>query len=424
MGNRKRLILWITALLFAVSGISTALWAQSEMSVPYINIGLKEYLELVLVHNLELAAERYNLSIAEAEVAAARVFPDPTLSFEWGRDGGENSYTTELEQTIELGKRRARIDLARSGQNLAHAQFNDFLRNLLADATIAYLEAMKNRNLYEVTENSYQMLKQLAQADSIRLSLGIIMSIDAMQSKLEAGMLYNELMVLDAEQRNAFANLSNHIGIYHADTLYFPTQEFERVEKVVSFEQLVETALDNRPDLMTARQQVDYSGSALRLIRAERRMDIDLKVGATNSKLNSHYLSPTDAEITAGIAIPLKFSNLNKAEVRIAQYELEQSELNYKSLEIAVKNEVLQAYNRYQAIMKQVKNFDFGLLKQAKAVLEGKTYSYSRGESSLLEVLDAQRTYNEVNSMYYQTMYDYHTALVELERACGAKIPE
>jgi cobalt-zinc-cadmium efflux system outer membrane protein len=404
MGNRKRLILWITALLFAVSGISTALWAQSEMSVPYINIGLKEYLELVLVHNLELAAERYNLSIAEAEVAAARVFPDPTLSFEWGRDGGENSYTTELEQTIELGKRRARIDLARSGQNLAHAQFNDFLRNLLADATIAYLEAMKNRNLYEVTENSYQMLKQLAQADSIRLSLGIIMSIDAMQSKLEAGMLYNELMVLDAEQRNAFANLSNHIGIYHADTLYFPTQEFERVEKVVSFEQLLETAL--------------------RLIRAERRMDIDLKVGATNSKLNSHYLSPTDAEITAGIAIPLKFSNLNKAEVRIAQYELEQSELNYKSLEIAVKNEVLQAYNRYQAIMKQVKNFDFGLLKQAKAVLEGKTYSYSRGESSLLEVLDAQRTYNEVNSMYYQTMYDYHTALVELERACGAKIPE
>jgi cobalt-zinc-cadmium efflux system outer membrane protein len=268
------------------------------------------------------------------------------------------------------------------------------------------------------------MLKQLAQADSIRLSLGIIMSIDAMQSKLEAGMLYNELMVLDAEQRNAFANLSNHIGIYHADTLYFPTQEFERVEKVVSFEQLLETALDNRPDLMTARQQVDYSGSALRLIRAERRMDIDLKVGATNSKLNSHYLSPTDAEITAGIAIPLKFSNLNKAEVRIAQYELEQSELNYKSLEIAVKNEVLQAYNRYQAIMKQVKNFDFGLLKQAKAVLEGKTYSYSRGESSLLEVLDAQRTYNEVNSMYYQTMYDYHTALVELERACGAKIPE
>jgi cobalt-zinc-cadmium efflux system outer membrane protein len=46
-------------------------------------------------------------------------------------------------------------------------------------------------------------------------------------------------------------------------------------------------------------------------------------------------------------------------------------------------------------------------------------YSYKRGQSSLLEVLNAQRTYNDVQHDYYGTLHDYAVALVELERAAG-----
>ena len=51
--------------------------------------------------------------------------------------------------------------------------------------------------------------------------------------------------------------------------------------------------------------------------------------------------------------------------------------------------------------------------------MDGKIFSYNRGEVSLLEVLDAQRTYDEVQAQYIETLFNYSSALVELERSAG-----
>ena len=59
------------------------------------------------------------------------------------------------------------------------------------------------------------------------------------------------------------------------------------------------------------------------------------------------------------------------------------------------------------------------MLEEAKQVYEGIKYSYQRGASSLLEVLDAQRTYNETQQAYAETLFGYASALVELENAVG-----
>ena len=58
-------------------------------------------------------------------------------------------------------------------------------------------------------------------------------------------------------------------------------------------------------------------------------------------------------------------------------------------------------------------------MAEASAILEGKVYSYERGEVSLLEVLNAQRIYNEVKQIYYQVLYSYAASLIELDRAAG-----
>ena len=52
-------------------------------------------------------------------------------------------------------------------------------------------------------------------------------------------------------------------------------------------------------------------------------------------------------------------------------------------------------------------------------MVKGKIYSYDRGETSLLEVLNAQRTYDEVRILYIETLYNYAASLVELETSAG-----
>ena len=123
--------------------------------------------------------------------------------------------------------------------------------------------------------------------------------------------------------------------------------------------------------------------------------------------------------MTAGIAVPLKFSNFNKGTVRAARYREQQAEAQYKQALLQVQTEVMQAYRNYQSFAEQVNHYEDGLLRQAREVMDGKIYSYNRGEVSLLEVLDAQRTYDEVQAQYIETLFNYSSALVELERSTG-----
>lgn len=160
---------------------------------------------------------------------------------------------------------------------------------------------------------------------------------------------------------------------------------------------------------------------ALKVARRERNTDVDLSIAVSrNARVyNEEAPAPPFTGVTAGIAVPLKFSNFNKGTVRAARYREQQAEAQYKQALLQVQTEVMQAYRNYQSFAEQVNHYQDGLLRQAREVMDGKIYSYNRGEVSLLEVLDAQRTYDEVQAQYIETLFNYSSALVELERSAG-----
>lgn len=415
----------IGLIIIIILSISQFSFSQVDSSFNYIDLRYEDYLKMVVTGNLEFIAEKYNMNIADAKIESAKVFQNSYISFDWAGNNENNSIhgysvSTEISKTFELGqKRKARINLAKSESTLTNALLTEYFRNLQADATLDYLTALKQNYLFEVMLNSYQMMKKLSDADSIRLSLGSIKAIDASQSKLEAGVLLNDLFQIDADRKNSFLNLSTKTSTYHLDTMFFPVGKFDKFERSFILNELLYTALNNRADLMAAKSNITYNKYFLTLTKKERITDIDFKVGTSNTYLNNSVFSPDANEIFAGIAIPLKFSNFNKGEIKIAQFQIEQAELLYKQVEINIKNEVVQAYNQYTSLCKQVENYNQGLLEQSKIVLDGKIYSYSRGETSLLEVLNAQRTYNDLQTSYYETLYNCYAALVEFERAVG-----
>ena len=66
-----------------------------------------------------------------------------------------------------------------------------------------------------------------------------------------------------------------------------------------------------------------------------------------------------------------------------------------------------------------MKQFDDEIVNNANLIVEAKKYSYSRGNTSLLEVLDAQRTYNEIQVQYLEMLFNCALGLIELERTVG-----
>ena len=158
-----------------------------------------------------------------------------------------------MVKTIDLGgERKVRIDLTRSEKELTMSLVADYFRNLQAEATLFYLEAMKHRQLFIVRYNSYQTMKKLAEADSIRYKLGSIMEIDAIQSKLEAGILQNELIHAVSEWKNSLWDIAVLTGTSKNDTLFLPSSHLHEVTRDFVLDKLIMEALNNRSDIQAA----------------------------------------------------------------------------------------------------------------------------------------------------------------------------
>ncbi|MCF6357212.1 MAG: TolC family protein, partial [Draconibacterium sp.] len=414
-------ILLIVIVLLSCAG--EVLVAQTDTSFIKQHVNLNQFLQVVSENNLEFAAEKYNVQISEAAIEMARVVPDPTFSFDWleNREQKERSgfgYASELGTTVEFGKRRARVGLAKSELSVTQAKLDDYFRNLRADAALVFLEAEKQNQLYLIKQKSYLTMKKLADADSIRLELGSIMETDAIQSKLEAGMLMNELLQADANWRNALHELNLFAGVSAIDTLFIPQIRMKGILRSFNLNSLIEVAVQNRSDVVSAKLNMEVSAKNRELVKRERNIDLDLKLGLEND-----YSLPNSGSgakiISAGVGIPLKFSNFNKGEINAAELFEQQTEKQFNFVTQKITNEIVKAYQYFLSTEKQVINYQENLLKQSEHVLKGKIYSYDRGETSLLEVLNAQRTFNEIQSSYIEILVDNYMALVDLERTAG-----
>lgn len=395
---------------------TNALFLYINASEPKDGISFQEYLSQVGKNNLSYLAERYNIQIADAEIISSKVMPDPEFNFEALNENLDISLTYDLE----LGnKRGARVRLAKSQAEIEKLSVEFFFQELRAEASSAFVEAMTQKDLLEVKRSSYEYMLQLSKSDSIRFNLGEITENEARQSKIEATLLLNEMYQQEAEYKSSLATLNQYMG-KTIDFLDIPLGTWSAFDKSYLLPAMIESALDSRIDLKADIKKMEMAANELKVVKAERKMNINLMVGYERGWNGRHRYLPSEfSMLKAGFSIPLKFSNTNKGAIKSAEYVQKKVEIESQNTQLQVQKEVAQAYYNYEASQKQVREFDKGLLEDSKKLLDGIIYKYKRGETNILEVLMAQRTYNEVQVQYLETLRGNADALIELQKACG-----
>ena len=139
-----------------------------------------------------------------------------------------------------------------------------------------------------------------------------------------------------------------------------------------------------------------------------------------NSRVrNEEAPAPEFVGYTVGVGIPLPVSNLNRGEIRSGQYKVRQAQIQTDIARRTAHSEIIKAYNNYLSALNRLSDYNTFIMDNAQQVLDGKLYAYRRGETSLLEVINAQHTYNELQQSYAECLHDCLSALVELESASG-----
>jgi len=411
-----------------------ARWGVTN-SIPSTNeITFAEFLHEAVSANLEFAAQRYNLSIVEAAVAAARQFQNPTMELSGGRDVTHNgrerlpsTIEVALTQTIELGgKRKYRILSARQAYAGAAATLEGFLRNLKLDAASAFAEALALSRSAEEKSQSAEYLSRLLQTQNERRRAGDISQADLLQTKVAEQQFQNEVLTAHADAQKACLALSGFLGRDRGQTLLIAKGNLEIRTRDFDVPGLLAEALRTREDLISLRHARDSAQSNIGLQRANRVPNVDVGVGWTHNTASENAISPAPEFDSVGLSFsfPLPLWNRNQASIASARFVAEQAQKQLEAAELKAEVEIRQSFNAYRSAVARVGHYQSGILIDADALLEAKLFSYQRGQATLLELLNAQRTTTEVRSSYNEALADQAKALIELERAAGLSMGE
>ena len=150
---------------------------------------------------------------------------------------------------------------------------------------------------------------------------------------------------------------------------------------------------------------------------------IDIGVGGSwqhNFAVAGQSPLPPSDFVGATLSVPIPISRIYRGELDVAHATHRQAEAGSQGAAIRVETDVRQAVAKYEAAAARVKLYDSGVLADADQVLEKTLYNYQRGGSTLVEVLVAQRTDNDVHLAYADALADAAHALIAVQQAVGS----
>lgn len=385
-----------------------------------------QFLRAVAEGNLQLAAQKFNIPIAAAQLDAARVYPDPTIQSSAagdvsGKDQGA-IYSAQLGQEIVMGgKITQRLAAAQAGLASSNAALADYWRNLRATAADAFIDGLTQILIIQRKIKALQRADQLVALNSQRLQVKQSSEDNFLRAKVGELEARSDLLSSEATLQKTLAGLNVLSGQPESGGLIVPQGNFSQPPRNFALQDLINHAMTSRSDVLVARAAVDKAKAQYRLTRANLIPDPTVAALYVHNTAITHPLDPAPRWDSLGmqlqIAIPL--SDLNNGTRQAAYYNELQAERQLTATELQTQNDVRTAYESYRLAVVTTEQFGDELLNDARSVYKERLFKLEKGLVALTDVLDAHAALNQLYIDYFNALDAQAKALVALEQAAG-----
>jgi cobalt-zinc-cadmium efflux system outer membrane protein len=398
---------------------------------------LDELLQRALSNNRDYLASVERVREAEAQLRQAGVRPAPSLDAEGGSTrllgtAGSQEYSIAYSHPFETaGKRANRISVATLGIEIAKAEAGQRRRTLTLEVAQAYADAL----------NAFRKAAVLAEvaridAETLRLISARVSEGDA--APLERRLLETEIARNEAERALALGRQETSVLALERIGALPPgsaalTPDLPRTMAMPAVEQLLQKALEARPDLRLMRLLEQQAGASVELAKAESSPNItaSARYAFRNSTFDQFgfdsagALTPVrDREnvLSFGVSAPLFAGRKNQANVEAAVSRGREARLRREYLDAAVPSEVKLAGRNWAAAKEALEIYTARILPQAEKNLDVIRQAWQLGQSRFLDVLNEQRRLTDLHLSQVDAETAVMKAWAELEHAVGEEI--
>lgn len=396
---------------------------------------LDQAIERLIGYNLDLRVQFHEIPKSEADVLTAGLRANPVFyadgqlipygKFSEERPGGATQYDVNISHPFDLsGKRQARTLVATRARRVLEAQYQDAVRQQVDGLYTAYATVLGAKETVRYARASVGGLQQLLDKTE-RLQRGGERSrgdVERVRVQLDSA----RIGLFDAEEALKAAKRPL------TPLLNLPLAEVEALEVAGSIEdtfpapprgdELAGLAVANRPDLWAARLGVGLAEADVRLARAERFQDVYLLYQPYTFQNNAPFDAKSAHSWALGVTVPLPVYNRNQGNIARAKVNVSQTKTQLAALEQKVVTEVRQAEREYDVTRLAVDRIERELLPGARRLRDVTVTQYNQGEAALVDVLLAQRDYNDVVRQYRDTQVRHRRSMLALNTAVGLRV--
>lgn len=423
--------LYLTLMSCAFALFVQPVYAQDLQVLKYSSAKIEA---LFLENNLQLIAEKMNVSLADAEISQAKLWDNPELSIEevnlWSRknqreeleaDGfpRHTQFSIELSQLIQTaGKRRKLVNSLKVSKEIAIMEFEDVLRTLKIELRTLIYETEYLQSYRDVLLVQEESLIQLINAYKKQTQQGNVAKSELL--RLQSGLLelQNESNETAVELNEQQRKLKSFLNLSPLCVIEVDNQEIKTIHPdQVSLTQLFDQARDFRPDIKRGQLQTLFHQKNLKYEKAQRIPDLTLS--AAYDRRGGVWKD----YIGFGVSFDIPFLNRNQGNIKAAKINIEQSKILDQEQQNSMEQEITEAFSNYQRAFffyTDVENNE--LLTELDDMLNIYTKNFLRRNISMLEYLDFMEAYKSSKQIKLNSRKNLYASFEEFQNTVGSEI--
>ncbi|MGH9328247.1 MAG: TolC family protein [Terriglobia bacterium] len=399
--------------------------AQNQPSV--VRIDLEQAIQLALTHNHQLLADQTLISQSRAAEITASLRPNPVFltdglfvpffspsSLTGGVLNNISEFDAGVSYTIERGhKRQARIRAARDQTTVTATQVTDAERLLTFNVAQQFISVLLAKSTLQLAQQDLGSFQNTVNISAAQYKAGDISEGDFLKTKLQLLTFQTDVSSAQVALVQSLAGLRQLVGYDAVPAHYDVIGQLSYTPRPLNLLDLEAEALRLRPDLLAAKQNVVAADSQYGLARANGKRDLTLQANYTHvSELNN-------ASLFGSIEIPI--FDRNQGVIAQTHYAITQAQEAERATDDQVLTDVKDAFASLETNGEVVELYRSGYLKEAQESRDISRYAYRRGAASLLDFLDAERSYRATELAYRGALAAYMTSVEQLKEAVGTR---
>ncbi|HTV57328.1 MAG TPA: TolC family protein [Verrucomicrobiae bacterium] len=392
-----------------------------------VRITLDDAIQLALKHNHALLAARTTIQQSEAEETTANLRPNPALTVDaqYLPIFSPNQFSDEyLDDTAEFDvgisylfergkKRQHRLEAARDITAVTRSTVADNERSLTFLVASQFIGVELAESTLALARQDLQSFQNTVDISEVRYKAGDISEGDYLKIKLQLLQFQQDVSQAELAKVQSLVGLRQLLGYDSVPEDYDVAGDFSYQPVTLKLEDLQAKAIQNRPDLRAAEQGITAAKSQYTLAKANGKVDV------TGTFSYNHVSAVNAGSFFANFQLPI--FNRNQGEIARTQFAVTQAQEQERAASDQVLSDVRDAYEGVRSNDQVVSLYRSGYLDEAKESRDISEYAYKRGAASLLDFLDAERSFRSVELSYRQSLASYLTAVEQLREAVGVR---